>query len=72
MVFQLSERNTTTLEEMKDNEIVVEANIFVKRSKFKEEARENIKNEHLKPSEVKLDILVSTMEEMLQKVIMRD
>jgi hypothetical protein len=72
MAFQLRERNTTTLEEMQDNAIAVEANLLVKRSKLKEEERENIEKEHLTSSEVKLDILVSTMEEMMQKIIMRD
>ena len=39
---------------------------------MKVEERENIEKEHLTSSEVKLDILVSTMEEMMQKIIMRD
>lgn len=51
------------LEEMRDNEIVVEANLLVKRSKLKEAERENIEKEHLTSLEVKLEILLSTMEE---------
>lgn len=50
----------------------MEANLLVKRSKLKEEARENIEKEHLTYLEVKLDISVSIMEEMMQKIIMRD
>jgi len=72
MAFQLRERNTATLEEMQDSEIAMEANLLVKRSKLKEEARDNIEKEHLTSSEVKLDILVTTMEEMMQKITMRD
>jgi len=64
MTFQLRERNTTTLEEMQDNAIVVEANLLVKRSKLKAEEMENIEKEHLTSLKVKLNILVSTMEEM--------
>ena len=35
MAFQLRERNTTTLKEMQDNEISVEANLLIKNSKIK-------------------------------------
>ena len=72
MAFQLRERSTTTLEEMQDSLIVVEANPLLKSSKLKEEVRENIEKEHLTSSEVKLEILVSTMQELIQKVTMRD
>jgi len=72
MAFQLRERNTTTLEEMQDSAVAVEANLLVKRSKLKEAERENIEKEHLTSSEVKLNILVSTMEEMMQKIIIKD
>lgn len=72
MEFQLRERNTKTLEEMQDSAIAMEANLLVKRSKLKVKERENIKKENLTSSEVKLDILVSTIEEMMQKIIMRD
>ena len=39
---------------------------------MKEVERENIEKEHLTSLEVVLDILVSTMEEMMQNIIMRD
>ena len=72
MEFHLRERNTTTLEEMKNNIIGVEANLLIKKSKLKAEEKENIEKEHMASSEVKLDILASTMKEMMQKIIMRD
>ena len=72
ITFQLRERNTTTLKEMQDNEIDVEANLFLKRSNLKEEVMENIEKEHLTSSKVKLEILVITMEEMMQNIIMTD
>jgi len=61
MAFQLRERNTTTLKEMQDGAISVEANLLIKRPKIKAEEREKITKEQLKSSEAKLDILASTM-----------
>jgi len=72
MAFQLRERNTTTLKEMQDSAISVEAHLLIKRSKLEEEDRKNKEKEHLTSSEVKLDILASTMEEMLHRIIMRE
>jgi len=57
---------------MKDNTIAVEANMLVKRSNLIAEEMKNIEKEHLTSSEVKLDIFVSKMEEMMQNIIMRD
>ena len=65
MAFQLRERNTTTLKEMQDIVISVEANLLVKRSKIKEEERDKIEKEQLKYSEAKLDIMAITMKEMM-------
>jgi hypothetical protein len=72
MEFHLRKRNTTTLEEMKKSEIGVEDNLLIKKSKLKEEEKENKEKEHLTSSKVKLDILASTMKEMMQNIIMRD
>jgi hypothetical protein len=72
MAFQLRERNTTTLKEMQDSAISVEAHLLIKRSKLEAEDRKNKEKEHLTSSEVKLDILASTMEEMLHKIIIRE
>lgn len=57
---------------MQDNEIYEEANLLVKRSKLKAKERVNIEKEYLTSSEEKLDILVSTIEEMMQNITMRD
>jgi hypothetical protein len=72
MEFQLRERNTTTLEEMQNNAIDVEANLLIKKSKLKAKEKENIEKEHLTSSEMKLDILASTMEELMQNIIIRN
>jgi hypothetical protein len=69
MEFQLRERITTTLKEIKDNAISVEANFLIKRLKIKEKEREKITKEEMISSKAKLDILASTMKEMMQKVI---
>ena len=68
----MRERDITTLEEMQENAMVVEANFLVKRLILKAEERDNIEKECLTSSEVKLDILVSTIEEMMQNITMRD
>ena len=39
--------------------------------KLKVKERKNIKKKHLASSEVKLDILVSTMKEMIQNIMVR-
>jgi hypothetical protein len=70
--FHLREKNTTTLEEMQNNAIGEEANLLIKKSKLKAEEKENTEKEHLTSSKVKLDILASTMKEMMQKIITRD
>ena len=72
MEFQLRERDITTLEKMQDSSISIEANLLVKRLNLKTEERENTEKECLRSSEVKLDILVSTVEEIMQKITMRD
>jgi hypothetical protein len=68
----LRERNTTTLKEMQDSAISVEAHLLIKRSKLEAEDRKNKEKEHLTSSEVKIDILASTMEEMLHRIIIRE
>jgi hypothetical protein len=57
---------------MQNNSISVEANLLIKNSKLKAKEKENIEKEHLTSSEVKLNILASTMKEMMHKIIMRD
>jgi hypothetical protein len=60
MPFKLRERDIVSLEEMQKVAVDVEANLLIKRSKVK-----NKEKEQLKSSEAKLDILASTMEEMM-------
>jgi hypothetical protein len=72
MVFQLRERDTSTLKEMKDNAIIMESNFPIKRSRLKAVERNIIQKEHLTSSEVKLDILASTMEEILHMISIRE
>jgi hypothetical protein len=61
MEFQLRERDTTTLKEMQDSAINVEANLLIKMSKIKAEEMKKIAKEKLKTLEDKRDILVSTV-----------
>jgi hypothetical protein len=72
MAFQLRERNTITLKEMQYSAISVEAHLLIKRSKLEAEDRKNKEKEHLTSSEVKLDILENTMEEMLHRISVRE
>ena len=67
----MRERNLAKLEEMQNSVVDVEAILLIRREKLKEEERENI-SDNLTSSEVKLDILVSTIEEMMQRITMRD
>jgi hypothetical protein len=57
---------------MKNIAIDVEANLLNKQAKLKAMERDKIAKEQLKYSEAKLDILASTMKEMMQKVIMEN
>jgi hypothetical protein len=52
---------------MQNIAVDVEANLLIKRSKVK-----NKEKEQLKSSEAKLDILANTMEEMMQKINIKD
>jgi hypothetical protein len=67
MAFQLRERNTASLEEMQSIAVDVETNLLIKRSKLKDKEKEQLKS-----SEAKLDILVSAMEEMMQRINRKD
>jgi hypothetical protein len=67
MTFQLRERNTTSLEEMQNIVVDVETNLMIKRSQLKDKEMEQLKS-----SEDKLEILVSTIEEMMQRINRKD
>lgn len=50
----------------------MEANFLIRRAKLKEEEMKNIDPEESTSLEVKLDVLVSAMEEMMQKITTRN
>ena len=72
MEFQLRERNLATLEEIKNSAVDVEAHLLIRRAKLKEEEMKNIDPEESTSLEVKLDILVSAREEMMQRIATRN
>jgi len=57
---------------MKNNAVDVEAHLLIKREKLKEEEMKNIDPIKLTSLEVKFDILVSAVEEMMQSIITRN
>ena len=67
MEFQLRERNLATLEEMWNIAVDVEAHFRIRRARLREEEMKNIDPEKSTSLEVKLDMLVSAVEEMMQK-----
>jgi len=71
MEFHMRERNLETLEDMQNSAVDVEANLLIRRAKLKEEEMKNIDPEESTSLEVKLDILVSAVEEMMQKITTR-
>jgi hypothetical protein len=72
MAFQLRERNTTTLEEMQNVAVDVEANLLNKKEKLEALRKNKTEKEHVRSSEVKLDILTNTVNEMLHKISRKD
>ena len=72
MEFQLRESNFATLQEMQNNAINVEAHLLIRRARLKEEEMKNIDPEKSTSLEVKLDILVSAVEEMMQNITTRN
>ena len=71
MDFQLRERNLVALEEMQNSVVDVEANLLIRRAKLKEEEMKNTDLEESTSLEVKLNILVSAVEGMMQKITTR-
>lgn len=72
MEFQLRERNLATLEEMQNNAVDVEAHLLIRRENLKEEEMRNIDPKESTSLEVNLDILVSAVEDMMQKITTRN
>jgi len=72
MEFQLREKNVATLEEVQNNEVNVEAHLLIRRARLKEEEMNKVDLEKTTPSEEKLDILVSAVEDMVRKMTAKD
>jgi hypothetical protein len=69
MSYQLSERNSTTLEDMHKSTISVEANLLAKRARQRSERRVTIKEEpSTSTSDSKLDSLARAMERMMERL----
>jgi hypothetical protein len=69
MSYQLSERNSTTLEDMQKSAISVEANLLAKRAWKRMERRVAIKEEpSTSSSDAKLDSLDRPMERMMERL----
>ena len=70
MEFQLRERDIATLHEMQNSAVSVEAHLLIQRARMKEEEMKNI--DPAESLEVKLDVLVSAVEEMMQRITPRN
>ena len=57
---------------MQNSVVDVEDNLLIRREKLKEEEMKNIDPEESTSLEVRLEILISTMEEMMQKITKRN
>jgi hypothetical protein len=68
MAFQLRERNTATLEEMKNIVVDVEANLLNRKEKLEALMKDKIEKEQSISSEMKLDIMTNTVNEVMHKI----
>lgn len=68
MKFQLRERETPTLEEMKNVAVDVEVNLLNGKAKLNAVNKDKIEKYQLISSEIKLDILTNTINEMMHKI----
>ena len=68
MAFQLRERDPTTLEEMKNVAVDVEANLMHREAKLKVINKDKIEKEKLIYSGIKLDVLTNTVNEMIHMI----
>lgn len=66
------ERDIATLHEMKNNAVNVEAHLLIRQVRLKEEEMKNIDPEESTSLEVKIDVLVSVVEEMMQRITARN
>jgi hypothetical protein len=73
MSYQLRERNSTTLEDMKKSAIIVEANLLAKRARQRSERRVTIKEEpSTSTTDSKWDSVVRNLELLLERVNLSD
>jgi len=72
MEFQLREREFATLHEMQNSTVSVEAHSLIRRARLKEEEMKNIDPAESTSLEVKLDVLVSAVEKMMEKINARN
>lgn len=72
MAYQLRERNLATLEDMQNNFVSLEANLLAEKSKLKTKIMVTIKEETSTSSDVKLDTLVKTMDNMMERMTLGD
>jgi len=70
MEFQLREKDIATLHEMQNSAVNVEAHLLIRRARMKEEEMKSIDPDE--SLEVKLDVLVSAVEEMMQRINTRN
>ena len=68
----MREKNIATLQEMQNSAVNVEAHLLIRRARLKEEEMKNMDPEKSISLEVKLDMLVSAVEEMMQKKTTRN
>lgn len=71
MAYQLCEHDLTTLEDMQNNVVSVEANLLAKRERMRLEKRVSVKEE-ASNSNVKMDTLIRTMERMVDWLSITD
>ena len=69
MSYQLSERNSTTLEEMQRDAISVEADLLAKRARMRSERRVTIRDEPTTSlANAKIDALTRIVERMMERI----
>lgn len=68
LAYQLRETNATTLEQMQNNAIGVEANLSAKKAKMKVERRVGFKEESSSSPDFKFDVMLKTMGKLVDKL----
>ena len=71
MAYQLRETDPTTLEDMQKIYVSVEANLLARRARTRGEKRVTVKEE-ASPSNSKMDTLIQTMENMVDRLTISD